>query len=159
MIVVTLGTQRFQMDRLIEAVDKIASTMTEEFFIQSGHSTYIPKHCRYQAFVDATEFQDMIQNCSVLVTHAGVGTIMRGINAGKPVVVVPRLAQYHEHVDDHQVQIANAFAGKGCVLHCEDLSDLPQLLEEAPNYPFKPYTAPESKIEDIILNFIHQFDS
>lgn len=37
---------------------------------------------------------------------------MSGLLKGKPVIVVPRLEKYHEHVDDHQQQIAEAFAGK-----------------------------------------------
>lgn len=158
MIVVTLGTQRFPMNRLIEAMDKIAPGLEEEVFVQTGNSTYIPKNCQYQNFVDAKEFQKKIEECSVLVTHAGVGTIMRGINVGKPVVVVPRLAQYHEHVDDHQVQIAKAFAQKGCVLYCEELEQLQEMLNTAKTYQFKPYKAPESKIEDIILDYIHRLD-
>lgn len=155
MILVTLGTQKFQMDRLIRAVDKLAETVSEEVFVQSGNSTYVPEHCMSKNFVDAQEFQKMIEECSVLITHSGVGTIMRGIGAGKPVVVVPRLAKYHEHVDDHQVQIAEAFASKGCVLYCTDLTKLEETVQEARTYSFLPYHVPESNVEDIILEFLH----
>lgn len=155
MILVTLGTQKFQMNRLIEAVDKLAETAEEEFFVQSGNSTYEPKHCQAMNFLDAQEFQRKIEECSVLITHSGVGTIMRAIRAGKPVVVVPRLAKYHEHVDDHQVQIAEAFASKNCVLHCENLEDLEEIVRKAKTYSFSEYHTPERNIEDIILNFLH----
>lgn len=155
MILVTLGTQKFQMDRLIRAVDELAQKVSEEIFVQSGNSTYEPQHCLSQNFVDAQEFQRMIEECSVLITHSGVGTIMRGIGAGKPVVVVPRLAKYHEHVDDHQVQIAEAFASKGCVLYCTDLAKLEETVQVARTYSFSPYHAPKSNVEDIILDFLH----
>lgn len=155
MILVTLGTQKFQMDRLIRAVDKLAETVSEEVFVQSGNSTYVPEHCKSKNFVDAQEFQKMIEECSILITHSGVGTIMRGIGAGKPVVVVPRLAKYHEHVDDHQVQIAEAFASKGCVLCCTDLAKLEETVQEARTYSFMPYHKPETNVEDIILDFLH----
>ena len=155
MILVTLGTQKFQMDRLIQAVDKLAETVSEEIFVQTGNSTYIPEHCSSKNFVDAQEFQNMIEECGVLITHSGVGTIMRGIRAGKPVVVVPRLAKYHEHVDDHQVQIAEAFAGKDCVIYCEDLTKLEEAVQTARTYSFSPYHAPKSNIEDIILEFLY----
>lgn len=154
MILVTLGTQRFQMNRLIKAMDKLAGELAEEIFIQTGNSTYIPQHCQYQDFVDAEVLQTMIHDCSLLVTHAGVGTIMRGISEKKPIVVVPRLALYHEHVDNHQVQIADAFAGKQCVLQCNDLEQLASVIEQARTFAFQSYTAPESKIEDIILEYI-----
>lgn len=156
MILVTLGTQKFPMDRFVKAMDELAGTLEEEIFIQSGHSTYEPKNCKWSAFVDAGEFQKMIENCSVLVTHSGVGTIMRGINAGRPVVVVPRLAKFHEHVDDHQVQIAEAFAGKNCVLHCEDLTRIADVIEKARTHKFSPYNPPESNVEDMIFDFIHK---
>ena len=155
MILVTLGTQKFQMDRLIQAVDQLAEKVSEEIFVQSGNSTYVPEHCRSKNFVDAQEFQRMIEDCSLLITHSGVGTIMREISAGKPVIVVPRLARYHEHVDDHQVQIAEAFAGKGCILYCDDLAKLEDAVQTARTCSFSPYQAPESNVEDIILDFLH----
>ena len=155
MILVTLGTQKFQMDRLIQAVDELAESVSEEIFVQTGNSTYVPKHCSSKSFVDAQEFQRRIEECSVLITHSGVGTIMRGIRAGKPVVVVPRLARYHEHVDDHQVQIAEAFASKKCVIYCEELTKLGEAVSKARTYSFSPYNVPKSNVEDIILEFLH----
>ncbi len=156
MILVTLGTQKFQMDRLLRAVDKLAESSSEEIFVQSGNSTYVPEHCMSKNFVDAQEFQKMIEDCSVLITHSGVGTIMRGIRAKKPVVVVPRLAKYHEHVDDHQVQIAEAFASKDCILYCTDLAKLEETVQTARSYSFLPYHEPESNVEDMILDFLHR---
>ena len=157
MILVTLGTQKFQMNRLVQAADEYAATIEEEVFIQTGHSTYEPQHARHAQFVDAAEFQEMIRTCSVLVTHSGVGSIITGVNAGRPVVVVPSMNRYKEHVDDHQVQIAKAFAGKGIVLDCEDVAELPAMIEKARTYPFKPYVVAGGKIEDIILDYIKMF--
>lgn len=156
MILVTLGTQKFAMNRLVEAMDKLAAKLKgEEVFIQTGNSTFKPVNCQYSQFVDSSEFKKMIEECSLLITHAGVGSIMTGINAGKPVIVVPRLKKYGEHVDDHQTQIAKAFCDKGCVICCEDVSQLRECIDKAQNgYTFKPYTAPDRKIEDIILDFM-----
>lgn len=91
MILVTLGTQQFQMNRLVEAVDKIAPQLEEEVFIQTGSSAYVPVNCRYADFVDSEKFNGMIEECSILITHSGVGSIMSGLLKGKPVIVVPRL--------------------------------------------------------------------
>ncbi|MBQ3028751.1 MAG: glycosyl transferase [Lachnospiraceae bacterium] len=154
MILVTLGTQKFQMNRLVEAADSLAEQVGEEVFVQTGNSTYIPKLCKYSQFVDSATYKEMIENCNILITHSGVGSIMTGINAKKPVIVVPRLKQFHEHVDDHQLEIAKAFEGKGCVLCCEDVSSLAEYVEKAKTYTFQPYTAPEGKIEEIILDFL-----
>ena len=156
MILVTLGTQKFEMNRLVKAADRLAELLGEEVFVQCGHSTYQPEKCNYSAFVDTAQFAEMIQNCSVLITHSGVGTIMTGIQAKRPIIVVPRLKKYHEHVDDHQLQIAEAFEGKGCVLCCRNEEELPQYIEKAKTFQFQPYIAPESKVENLILEFIEK---
>ena len=158
MIFVTLGTQKFQMNRLIRAVDKLASETDEKFFIQSGHSTYKPEHCVCQSFLSKEEYRDKIESCRILITHAGVGTIIEGITAGKPVIVVPRLAAMKEHVDDHQKQIAEAFGNKRCVLNCEDLDNLGNYLNKAESFKFEPYEVKGGNIEEIILDFIDIFD-
>lgn len=154
MILVTLGTQKFQMNRLIKAVDAIAETLKEEVFVQTGNSSYTPCNCKHQAFVDKDEFKQMIENCSLLITHSGVGSIMTGIRAKKPIIVVPRMKLYKEHVDDHQAEIAQAFSEKGCVLCCTDLSKLGEVIQQAGSYSFQPYVEPEGKVEDIILSYI-----
>lgn len=159
MILVTLGTQKFQMNRLVKAVDEISGDgkVGEDFFIQRGVSTYKPKNCKYTDFMDSNRYVDNIRNCSVLITHAGVGTIDSGIKAGKPVIVVPRLAKYGEHVDDHQTQIAKAFSDKGCVLNCENLDELPKYIDKARSYKFKTYNVKRGNVEETILHFMKQF--
>lgn len=154
MILVALGTQKFQMARLLKKIEELAMDDSETFFVQKGNTEFIPKNCEWKNFVDASEFQELIEKCDMLITHSGVGTIMRGINAGKPIIVVPRLAKFHEHVDDHQVQIADAFAMKRCVLKCEDLERLEDYIKEARSFQFEPYRAPKNKVEDIILEFL-----
>lgn len=154
MILVTLGTQKFEMNRLVEAVDRLATHIEEEIFVQKGNSTYIPQNCKYADFVDTKKFAEMIEACSVLITHSGVGSIMTGIRHHRPVIVVPRLSKYKEHVDDHQEQIAEAFANKNCVLYCKDLEDLPSLIDEARNHSFDPYHMKGGKIEEMILEFM-----
>lgn len=158
MIFVTLGTQKFQMNRLIKAVDGLAADLSEEVFVQRGWSDYVPKHCKYADFIDSAEYAKMIADCSMLITHAGVGTIISGINCGKPIIVVPRRNKYAEHVDDHQRQIANAFASKGCVLCCEEVSELGEYIDKARSFDFKPYELRGGNIEETIMRFINIFD-
>lgn len=158
MIFVTLGTQKFQMNRLVKGVDELALKIPEEIFVQKGWSDYVPKNCKYTDFMDVAEYNRKIAECSVLITHAGVGTIISGINAKKPIVVVPRMNKYAEHVDDHQCQIAEAFSSKGCVLACTDVEELESYIDKARNYDFRPYKLSEGSIEETILDFIDIFD-
>ncbi len=158
MIFVALGTQKFQMNRLIKAVDEIAGQISEEIFVQRGNSDYTPSHCKYEDFLDAEAYDMKISECSLLISHGGVGTIIAGINYHKPVIVVPRRNKYAEHVDDHQRQIAEAFASKGCVLYCDEIEELKGLIDKAKTFDFQPYKRSEDSIEETIMNFIDLFD-
>ena len=158
MIFVTLGTQKFQMNRLMAAADSLALEVDEEICIQSGNSTYKAQHCIVKPFMSPEEYKCRIEECSLLITHAGVGTIITGLTAHKRIIVVPRLADMHEHVDDHQVQIAEAFSSNNCVLYCNDLHDLKSYVEKARTYHFEPYEVKGGNIESLIMDFIGLFE-
>ena len=58
------------------------------------------------------------------MTHAGAGSVLLALAAGKRPVVVPRLARLGEAVDDHQLVFARHLAGTGTVTIVEDLAEL-----------------------------------
>ena len=107
MIFVTVGSQKFPFNRLIKKVDQMVqeSTITEEVLIQTGASDYTPSHCRYQAFYDKEALAQLMDQCDILITHGGVGTMIEAVRKGKKIIAVPRLARYKEHVDDHQMEL------------------------------------------------------
>lgn len=155
MIFVTVGTQKFQMNRLMKQIEKMAENMPQErFVIQYGNCTYVPKHCETYQFMDRPQFEQCVSECSVLITHGGVGTIMSGIRAGKPVVVVPRRRQYGEHVDDHQIEAARALSAHKCLVICMNTEFLGYIIDHISEYVFNRYEEPEKKVEDLVLGFI-----
>lgn len=126
MIFLTVGTQKFQFNRLLQAVDQLieAGVIREPVIAQCGYSTYIPRNYEAHMFMDNDEFERNVQNCDLLITHSGVGTILKGLTLKKKIIVVPRKKSLSEHVDDHQQEIANAFAKQGCVWACRQIVDL-----------------------------------
>ena len=132
MIFVSVGTQKFQMDRLLKAVDRLAEEklITEDVFIQKGYSTYAPKYCHVTDFYSNNEMSEKIKKASILICHAGVGTILSGLRSGKKIIVMPRCRKYGEHVDDHQIEIARAFAESGYVKMVREVEELSEGLEQ-----------------------------
>lgn len=128
MVFVTVGSQRFQFDRLLEAVDGLVErgVITEDVFAQTGWSTYEPQHYKHEKFIDRDEFARCIDACNTLITHGGTGVIVTAIKAGKRVVAVPRLAAFGEHVDDHQLQILEEFREAGHIQVASDAKELEQ---------------------------------
>ena len=141
MIFVTVGSQKFPFNRLIEKVDQMAGegVIREEVLIQTGTSDYIPRHCRHRDFYDREEFKTMIDTCTVLITHGGVGTGIDAVKRGKKVVAVPRLARYGEHVDNHQLQLLEQFHRMNRIEGCRDVEKLPGALRKAKIRTYAPY--------------------
>lgn len=127
MIFVTVGSQKFQFDRLIKAVDALVASGAAEggAFAQTGACTYVPEHMCHEAFLDREAFRARMDACDVVVTHGGTGAIIGAVKDGKKVIAVPRLARYGEHVDDHQTEIVGQFGGMGLIEPCMDPADLP----------------------------------
>lgn len=158
MILVTVGTQKFQMDRLLKAVDALACSgaLDETFFIQSGHSTYAPEHCQYASFLKKEEMEEKMDQCSVLLSHAGVGTILMGLKRGKKVIVVPRLQKFGEHVDDHQIEIAESFAKAGYIRMVRDTDTLAEEINRCKDWMPRAFESNKDKFNRLVLELLAQ---
>ena len=119
MILVTVGNHVEPFDRLIKGMDELAEQIDEEVVMQTGHCTYEPKYARHFPFTSGKEMLELTKAARVQVCHAGSGSILLALRMGKPLVVVPRRLKYHEHIDDHQLQLAGAVEkqGKLVVVH------------------------------------------
>lgn len=158
MIFVVLGTQKFQLNRLLQKLDEYVEQglLTDEIYAQIGNSTYKPKHYAYKDFMDKKEFDATIAKAELVIAHSGVGTIITAIHAKKPVVVFPRLAKYKEHVDDHQLDIARAFEMKKYVLCCYENDDLLEKINKCKSFHFDEYVSQQKQIIGIIKDFLNK---
>lgn len=156
MIFVVVGTQRFQLDRLLRALDELAGKglLQEEILAQIGYSRYKPRYYAYVDFLPKAEFDATVARCDLLLTHGGVGAIVAGLRAGKPVVVFPRLAKYREHVDDHQTELARVYAEQGYLLVCGEQDDLLAAIHAAQSRRFRPYEPPRNEVAGQISAFL-----
>ena len=156
MIFVAVGTQKFPFNRLLKAVDDLIGqgVLSGEVFAQIGHSDYVPRHYAYQRFLPREEFQSRINDCDLLITHSGVATIIAGLKLHKPVVVVPRHAQFGEHVDDHQVQIAESFSEKNLLVMCKQPDDLAEAVAYAKTHTFDRYVSQRNLVIKTIREYL-----
>ncbi|NQX88384.1 MAG: glucuronosyltransferase [Halioglobus sp.] len=103
MIFASVGTQ-LPFDRLIQALDLWASSCVgSNVFAQVGRGLYRPQHISWTEEISPQEFRNQINACDILVAHAGMGSIITGIELGKRVIVMPRLASLGEHRNEHQL--------------------------------------------------------
>ena len=116
MIFVTVGTQG-HFDRLIRAVDKWAGLRgRKDVFAQIGPSDYRAEHIRTKPFIDPSEFRKHVEASSIVIAHAGMGSIITGLEFGRHIIVMPRRGDLGEHRNDHQVSTARHFAEQGRIV-------------------------------------------
>lgn len=141
-IFITLGSQKFQFNRLLKAVDELCEKGTvdaEDVFAQIGYSDYLPKNFSYKKFLDRDEFSNEMEKANIVITHGGTGAIIGAVKRGKKVIAVPRLAKYGEHVDDHQLQLIKQFDDLNLICSCHDVGDLETALDTVQQTKYNSY--------------------
>jgi UDP-N-acetylglucosamine transferase subunit ALG13 len=116
MIFLTVGTI-LPFDRLAKALDDWAAAQKprREIFAQVGDlkvDSYRPKSFKWTERVTPKEFQDKVVASELIVTHAGIGTIVTALTHSTPVLIMPRRAALHEIVNDHQLETVKYFADR-----------------------------------------------
>lgn len=105
MIFATIGTQA-PFDRFVRIVDKVAEEMDEEIIVQAFRDKYEPKNVELVDFLPPDEFNRLFAKARLIVSHAGMGTIISAMQQGKPIIVFPRIAALGEHRNEHQMATA-----------------------------------------------------
>ena len=113
MIFVTVGSRFYPYDRLFRKLDELceAGVLKEPVFAQIGLSNYKPMHYEFVNYLSPEEFDQKIAEANIVVCHGASGSIVKALKAQKKVIGVTRLRKYNEHINDHQVQCNEAFAG------------------------------------------------
>lgn len=132
LIFVTLGTQDKEFKRLLEAVESI--DIKEKIIAQVGQTKYTSNKIEVHNFMSNEEFDKYMQDARIIITHAGVGTIIKGLNLEKTMIVVARKKEYKEHVNNHQQQILDTFSKDGYIIPLEDFSKLEDKIYEAEKF-------------------------
>lgn len=158
MIFVTLGSQKFQFNRLVRKIDDLAGekVITEEIFAQIGYSDYPPKNFLYKDFLGREEFGEQMARSQIVITHGGTGAIIQAVKKRKKVIAVPRLAKFAEHVDDHQIQLLKQFEELNLITSCYNLDQLAEKIEEARNTDFAEYHSNTQTFINNIEKFIEE---
>jgi UDP-N-acetylglucosamine transferase subunit ALG13 len=104
---VTLGTiQGYRFDTMVDAV--LASGLADERTVwQLGYTdgrVDLPGTVYGQ--MRAADFHTAASNADVVISHAGIGNLLSFLDEGIYPVLVTRRKARKEHVDDHQLQIA-----------------------------------------------------
>ena len=130
MIFVTVGTHEQQFNRLVEYMDKWAAEHDENVIMQTGYSTYEPKHCEWDKLFPYQKMVEMVNEARVVITHGGPSSFIMPLQIGKTPIVVPRQYKYNEHVNNHQVKFCKEVKSRmGTIVVVEDIEKLGGVIE------------------------------
>lgn len=124
MIFVTIGSE-LPFDRLIRLVDDWAGENNrQDVFAQIGNGTFRPSHIDYRRFLEPPDFRKYFAEASIVVAHAGMGTVLTALQVGKPLLVIPRRAHLGEVRNDHQLATAEHLRKMGRIAVAYDDDEL-----------------------------------
>ena len=132
MIFVTVGTHEQPFNRLIKKVDDLVAdgTIQEKVVMQTGFSTYKPKHCEAHKMMSFDEMQQNLENARIVITHGGPSSFIEALQFGKVPIVVPRQEKFHEHVNNDQVEFTKLIAQKvNDIVPVYDINELSAILD------------------------------
>ena len=127
---VSVGNATQPFPRLLDAIAKLAPSLPQPVTVQTGCNTFASSTCRSVNFLSMESFTAHIREAELLILHAGAGTVINAMQAGKLPIVVPRRACYGELVDDHQLGFARALAAVGKVVVVEDMRQLTDAVKD-----------------------------
>lgn len=149
---VPLGTQKFPFNRLIVALNELVEKglyKPDEIVMQSAVYEVKPKFMHYE-MIPSSQFEELIDKAEVVITHSGVNSIISCMKRKKPLIIVPRLKKYGEHVDNHQMEIARLMSRKFGVIVVEDMSKLANAIEEVKSHEYVAWVSHNTELVNAI---------
>ncbi len=136
MIFLTVGNWHKGFDRLVKAVDEFVGNgvITDHVTAQTGYGSYKPERLTAVDFCSPSEFRNLIAKAWLVISHAGMGTMMETVKQRKPIIVVPRRSALGEVSNDHQLATARQLESEGKVLAAYEVTELPDKIQEARDF-------------------------
>lgn len=130
MIFVTVGMHSQGFERLIRKMDEVALKLNKEVIMQIGTTKYEPKNTKWFRFVELDEeILELIDKSDLVISHGGAGTILTVLAANKPLIVVPRLQCFNEHVDNQQLELTDYLSEQGRLVTIKNVNEIENSIE------------------------------
>ncbi|MFW0179593.1 glycosyltransferase [Rothia sp. P7208] len=137
-IVVSLGTDYHKFDRLVEWIESyLLSHPTVTCLCQHGFTEGTEHATKNVDRMPRSELLKIYEAAKVVVVQGGPGSILDAREVGVIPIAVPRLAEFDEVVDNHQVQFSQVMEDNGEAFIAADANDLARKIDDALTHPQK----------------------
>ena len=155
---VPLGTQKFPFNRLVKALNGLVESgvySPQEIVMQSTIYEERPLFTHHE-IIPLETFNSYLDKAEVIITHSGVNSIISSMNRRKPLIIVPRMKKFGEHVDDHQIQLVEAFSKMGIIEACLEVNDINDALVQVRSKEFNAFHSNTNVLLKSIDEYITQ---
>ena len=134
-VFVTVGSM-LPFDRLVGAMDAWAAAHPEaEVFAQIGDGGGRPAHMPWASMLTPSDFRRRCASSDVIVSHAGMGTILSAAESGRPLLCLPRRPELKEVTSAHQIATARWLRERPGIRVIDDEAGLAGAIAEALSSP------------------------
>lgn len=157
MILVLLGTFPTEFSRPLIAIEELcqAGLIQEEVIVQNGHTAFESDYMTMRPFISLDELAVLYERARLIISHAGSGSIIKGVKLNKKLIAIARLAKYHEVVDDHQVEILNEFSRENYIFPWNESESLQDVLKRCENFTPSPFVSTKQNIIDFLDEYLN----
>lgn len=127
MIFVTTGTQE-PFNRLIKVIEEVAPMIDDEIIVQAFGAESKISNVKICSFLTPEEFNNLFVRARLIVSHAGMGTVITALTNNKPLLIMPRMASLGEHRNEHQLATAVKLKELGYVYVADNECELKNTL-------------------------------
>ena len=156
-ILICVGASEYGFERLLKIVDELCDEKKldgKHIISQLGSSSYLPHNFKYFKLIGRNEYEKYVEQADVIISHAGTGSVIPPLKKGKKVIVFPRRECYGEHLDDHQLELANIFTQNGYTLCATNKAELQNCLSNIKNFVPRPFESNTRNMNKMTIDFI-----
>ncbi len=122
-------------DRLVTYVGNAARAglLPPDVIVQTGEGGARPEGLEAHETLPFDRVKEILDKAQLVVCHAGTGSLITALQRGCHVIAIPREYARGEHYDDHQSEIAAAFASRGLIQIAHDEAAFQDALRRLPS--------------------------
>ncbi len=141
-IFVTVGT--CEMDMLVKSVDTQVGDgkIFGDVVVQTGNGSYIPKNIRHYTIANHMTHMRGMEWADVVICTGGAATLVEALSREKSVVIV--------WMRPWSKELAKPWVEGNHVLYCENLADLPVMIDRARTHKFNRWIPDQFDIAPIM---------
>lgn len=128
---VTVGSEKFPFARMLAAARDALHGVETHWQTGTTPVSGLELPGDVRPWWPGDELARTAREADVVLTHAGVGSILMVLRTGGCPVVIPRIHEFNEHVDDHQTQLSETLAQRDLVVVAGPGDDLALCIREA----------------------------